>query len=130
MNILPEFESRQVLTNDELNWLASYLDSQNRLSRRMLIGCGLIGGLQVKLDNNTIQITNGATLTSAGHIVKLQTPNNITTYKKIKKYTQLKNAPIFALLPINHSTFLWPFLNVKWCVYFRCTVSFFAPDSQ
>jgi hypothetical protein len=88
INILPEFESRQVLTSDELNWLTSYLDSQNRLSRRMLIGCGLIGGLQVKLDNNSIQITNGLAITSAGHIVKLQHQNNITTYTKLKPYTQ------------------------------------------
>lgn len=88
MNILPEFESRQVLTSDELNWLTSYLDSQNRLSRRMLIGCGLIGGLQVKLLNNSIQISNGLAITSAGHIVKLQHPDSITTYTKIKIYTQ------------------------------------------
>lgn len=88
MNILPEFESRQVLTSDELNWLTSYLDSQNRLSRRMLIGCGLIGGLQVKLLNNSIQISNGLAITSAGHIVKLQHPDSITTYTKIKNYTQ------------------------------------------
>ena len=88
MNILPEFESRQVLTSDELNWLSSYLDSQNRLSRRMLTGCGLIGGLQVKLVNNSIQISNGLAITSAGHIVKLQHPNSITTFTKIKTYTQ------------------------------------------
>jgi hypothetical protein len=86
MNILPEFESRQVLTSDELNWLTSYLDSQNRHSRRMLIGCGLIGGLQAKLVNNSIQITNGLAVTSAGHIVKLQNSNFVTTYTKIKKY--------------------------------------------
>lgn len=86
MNILPEFESRQVLTSDELNWLASYLDSQSRHSRRMLIGCGVVGGLQVKLVNNSIQITNGLAITSAGHIVKLQGANSITTYTKIKKY--------------------------------------------
>jgi hypothetical protein len=88
MNILPEFESRQVLTSDELNWLSSYLDSQNRLSRRMLTGCGLIGGLQVKLVNNSIQISNGLAITSAGHIVKLQHPNSFTTFTKIKTYTQ------------------------------------------
>lgn len=86
MNILPEFESRQVLTSDELNWLTSYLDSQERHSRRMLIGCGLIGGLQVKLVNNSIQITNGIAVTSAGHIVKLQGANTVATYTKIKKY--------------------------------------------
>lgn len=88
INILPEFESRQVLTSDELNWLTCYLDNQNRQSRRMLIGCGLISGLQVKLMNNSIQITNGCGLTSAGHIVSLHAQNNPVTYTKIKKYTQ------------------------------------------
>jgi len=88
MNILPEFESRQVLTSDELNWLTSYLDSQNRHSRRMLIGCGLIGGLQVKLLNNSIQISNGCAITSAGYVVQLHQTNEITTYTKVKKYTQ------------------------------------------
>jgi hypothetical protein len=87
MNILPEFESRQVLTSEELNWMASYLDSQTRQSRRLLIGCGLIGGLQVKLVNNSIQVTNGIAVTSAGHIVKLQHANSFTTYTKIKQYT-------------------------------------------
>ena len=88
MNILPEFESRQVLTSDELNWLTSYLDSQNRHSRRMLMGCGVVGGLQVKLVNNSIQVTNGLAVTSAGHIVTLQNANSVTTYTKIKKYEQ------------------------------------------
>lgn len=90
MNILPEFESRQVLTSDELNWLTSYLDSQNRLSRKILLGCGVIGGLQIKLNTNptSIKLTNGCALTSAGHIVSLQNERDSTTFNKIKKYTQ------------------------------------------
>ncbi|MES2797451.1 MAG: hypothetical protein V4683_15880 [Bacteroidota bacterium] len=87
INTLPEFESRQVLTSDELNWLTCYLDSQNRQSRRFLIGCGLIGGLQVRLIGNTVQLTNGIGITSAGHIVSLQKSGaDITTFTKIKKY--------------------------------------------
>jgi hypothetical protein len=92
INILPEFESRQVLTSDELNWTACYLDTQNRQSRRFLIGCGLIGGLQVQLLNNSVQITNGIGLTSAGHIVSLSSNTApFTTYTKFKKYTQKAN---------------------------------------
>ena len=87
INILPEFESRQVLTSDELNWLACYLDTQNRQSRRFLTGCGLVGGLQVRLNNNEVQISNGVGLSSAGHIVLLSnTTSEFTTYTKIKKY--------------------------------------------
>lgn len=92
INILPEFESRQVLTSDELNWTACYLDTQNRQSRRFLIGCGLIGGLQVKLVNNSVQVTNGIGLTSAGHIVsQTKADTAFTTYTKFKKYTQRAN---------------------------------------
>lgn len=92
INIFPEFESRQVLTADELNWMACYLDTQERQSRRFLIGCGLIGGLQVKLVNNSVQVTNGIGITSAGHIVSLAGGvNGITTYTKQKPYTQQAN---------------------------------------
>lgn len=88
MNILPEFESRQVLTSDELNWLTCYLDSQNRQTRRVLIGGGVIGGLQVKLVDNSIQITSGAALTSAGYILSLEHKDNITVYNKTREYKQ------------------------------------------
>ncbi|HUS02388.1 MAG TPA: hypothetical protein VMY77_11710, partial [Chitinophagaceae bacterium] len=89
INTLPEFESRQVLTSDELNWLTCYLDTQGRQSRRFLTGCGLVGGLQVQLNNNTVQITNGIGVTSAGHIVLLSNNSSeFTAYTKIKKYVQ------------------------------------------
>ncbi|MBX3257546.1 MAG: carboxypeptidase-like regulatory domain-containing protein [Chitinophagaceae bacterium] len=92
INIFPEFESRQVLTADELNWMACYLDTQERQSRRFLIGCGLIGGLQVKLVSNSVQITHGIGVTSAGHIVSLAGGNSgFTTYTKQKPYTQQAN---------------------------------------
>lgn len=89
INIFPEFESRQVLTSDELNWMACYLDTQTRQSRRFLAGCGPIGGLQVRLLNNSVQVTNGIGVTSAGHIVSLFS-NDVafTTYTKAKPYTQ------------------------------------------
>jgi len=91
INIFPEFESRQVLTSDELNWMACYLDTQNRQSRRFLAGCGLIAGLQVRLLNNSVQVTNGIGLTSAGHIVSLFNSGGFTTYTKAKPYTQKNN---------------------------------------
>jgi hypothetical protein len=92
INIFPEFESRQVLTSDELNWMACYLDTQNRQSRRFLAGCGLIGGLQVRLLNNSVQVTNGIGVTSAGHIVtQFSNEAGFTTYTKAKPYTQKAN---------------------------------------
>lgn len=92
INIFPEFESRQVLTADELNWMACYLDTQERQSRRFLIGCGLIGGLQVKLVNNSVQVTHGIGITSAGHIVSLTgSVSGITTFSRQKPYAQQAN---------------------------------------
>jgi hypothetical protein len=75
INILPEFESRQVLTSDELNWMATYLDVQSRQTRRMLIGCGVVGGLQVRLQGNAVQVSPGLGITSAGHIVSVSGSN-------------------------------------------------------
>lgn len=88
INTLPEFESRQVLTDDELNWVTCYLDSQNRQSRQMLLGSGLLAGLQIRLVNDTVQVTNGLGLSSAGHIIKLQhAANEHTTFTRQLKYT-------------------------------------------
>ncbi len=87
INILPEFESRQVLTSDELNWLTCYLDTQNRQTRRLLIGSGLIGGLQVRLNGNEVQISNGIGITSAGHIVQLFPQGaDMVRYTKTRPY--------------------------------------------
>lgn len=87
INILPEFEARQVLTSDELNWLACYLDSQNRQSRRLLFGSGIIGGLQiVNNSNKSIDVSNGCALTSAGHILTLGNDEEFTSFTKIKEY--------------------------------------------
>ena len=71
INTLPEFESRQVLTDDELNWVACYLDGQNRQTRQMLIGSGLLAGLQVRMLNDGIQLSNGIGLSSAGHVLAM-----------------------------------------------------------
>lgn len=86
INIFPEFESRQVLTSDELNWMGCYLDLQNRETRRLLIGCGLIGGLQLKFSANKIILSNGCGITSAGHIAILNHPDSFTTFSKLRKY--------------------------------------------
>ncbi len=86
INILPEFESRQVLTDDELNWLATYLDSQNRQSRMMLLGSGLLAGLQVRLEGSGIRLSNGVALTSAGHILAARhhTADFLTFTRQVK----------------------------------------------
>ncbi len=85
-NIFPEFESGQVLTKDELNWLAVYLDSQNRQTRRMLVGCGIVSGLHVKSESNGIRISGGVAVSSAGHILSLiPESGNAVLYNKLRE---------------------------------------------
>ncbi len=48
-NFYPEFVADQVLTADHLNELFDYLDEQDRLTRRCLIGIGIVCGLEVTL---------------------------------------------------------------------------------
>ncbi len=86
MNIFPEFESRQVLTSEELNWLGCYLDQQNRQTRRLLVGCGLVGGLQLRMKEDKLMVSNGCGITSAGHIAILSNSDSYTAFGKIRKY--------------------------------------------
>src|SRR5437660_11291192 len=71
-NILeyPVFEADQVLRSDHLNNMFNYLDDQNRLTRRNLIGIGIVCGLDVFNDKETITITKGLGVTSLGYIIQ------------------------------------------------------------
>ncbi len=53
------FEKDQVLTHDQLNSIAGYLDDQTRLGRIGLLGVGIICGLRVSLTGGVIQVTRG-----------------------------------------------------------------------
>ena len=53
------FEPDQVLTNDHLNELFDYLDVQERLTRNKLIGIGIVCGLEIDYQTETILISKG-----------------------------------------------------------------------
>jgi len=67
----PIFESNQVLTNDHLNKLRQYLESEDRLTRNKLIGDGIVSGFtfEIAADQSAITIYAGAGVTTAGFII-------------------------------------------------------------
>src|SRR6478672_1316211 len=71
----PVFEADQVLKADHLNSLFNYLDEENRLTRRYLIGIGIVCGLDSYYDKNTITITPGLGVTSLGYIIQFDGGN-------------------------------------------------------
>ncbi len=70
----PVFEPDQVLTSDHLNQLRAFLAAQDRLSRRLLHGIGIVCGLEISNpDKKTIRISKGVGITSKGFLITLET---------------------------------------------------------
>ncbi|WP_153801259.1 PKD domain-containing protein [Foetidibacter luteolus] len=73
------FEPDQVLTNDHLNELFDYLDTQERLTRNKLIGIGIVCGLEISFDaaEPSISISRGCGVTSKGYLIVGQEEDDI-----------------------------------------------------
>ncbi len=71
----PVFEPDQVLKSDHLNNMFNYLDEQNRLTRRNLIGIGIVCGLDSYYSSSTINITKGLGITSLGYLIQFDGSN-------------------------------------------------------
>ena len=84
------FEPDQVLTNDHLNELFDYLDVQERLTRNKLIGIGIVCGLEIDYQTETILISKGCGVTSKGYLIVLEE----TAYGQYVPYTLPAN-PIY-----------------------------------
>ena len=65
------FERDQVLTHEQLNSVAEYLDDQSRLTRTQLLGVGIVGGLLPALGKGRITIGKGVGVTSDGDLLGL-----------------------------------------------------------
>ncbi|TQV87429.1 hypothetical protein [Aliikangiella coralliicola] len=76
----PKFEADQVLTADQLNKLFSYLDLQNRWTRKCFIGAGIACGLRLEINeaNSTVFISAGCGLTTHGY--QISYPDSICTH--------------------------------------------------
>lgn len=88
------FERDQVLTHTQLNELATWLDQQDRLSRVTLVGVGIVAGLAVSRDSNSVTVGAGLGLTCDGDLVRIDTA---TTYPRLRPYdaTAPRYAPFF-----------------------------------
>jgi hypothetical protein len=85
------FEPDQVLTNDHLNELFEYLDTQERLTRNKLIGIGIVCGLEIDYQTNSILISKGCGVTSKGYLIVQEE----TAYTQYISYTLPAN-PLYS----------------------------------
>ena len=90
------FENDQVLTYDQLNSLADYLNDQARLTRVELLGVGVVAGLQVSLAGNVVTVRRGVGVTTDGDLLFLPTD---TVYDRFKPYDSA--APRYNPLYVN-----------------------------
>jgi hypothetical protein len=65
------FEDNQVLTAEQLNHVVQYFDYQERLTRARLLGVGIVCGLNIVFDRNSITVTKGVGVTSDGDLIVL-----------------------------------------------------------
>lgn len=77
------FERDQVLSHDQLNSVAGYLDQETRLNRTTLSGVGIICGLRVSIQGNTVALTRGAGVTTDGDLILI--PHDMV-YDRYKRY--------------------------------------------
>jgi len=91
------FEKDQVLTPEQLNGLAGYLDGQERLSRVALLGVGIACGFWPSLQGKRVRLGHGVGTTTDGDLVFLP---QATFYDRYKAYDS--SAPRYA--PFYHGT--------------------------
>ncbi|SEC21237.1 PKD repeat-containing protein [Tenacibaculum sp. MAR_2009_124] len=90
------FTQNQVLTEGQLNEIVNYFDDQDRLSRILLSGVGLLCGFEVSFSEeaSNIYISQGTAITTDGDIIKFFNEEgnknviqqNHNTYSFFKKY--------------------------------------------
>lgn len=89
------FEKDQVLTHDQLNSVADYLDDQSRLTRTALLGVGIACGLRVARQGDNITLSKGVGVTSDGDLLRI---TGDLVYDRFRPYDATKPAyaPFYA----------------------------------
>jgi len=87
------FEKNQVLTHEQLNSIADYQDDQSRLTRLNLLGVGIVCGLQVARQGDSVTVSPGVGLTTDGDLLQLDR----TVYDRFRAYdaTRPAYAPLY-----------------------------------
>ena len=76
------FEKDQVLTSDQLNSIAAYLEGQQHLDRVLLLGVGIISGLQLTLHkDNSLALGKGFGVATDGDLLALLQDTLFDRYK-------------------------------------------------
>ena len=67
---IPVFKPNQALTANHLNALREFLDEQDRLTRRTLVGIGVMCGFHLDVDSEAgVLISKGVAVTSEGYLM-------------------------------------------------------------
>ena len=102
INKYPVFEADQVLSQNHLNSIVSYLESQDRATRKGLIGIGIVCGLEISFSNDgrSITIGNGVAVTSLGFQIDWKA-KTFSNYKNVDKLSDN-----FLTTPVNNESYL------------------------
>ncbi|WP_299484205.1 hypothetical protein [uncultured Roseibium sp.] len=76
------FVSGQVLGARALNDLVSYLEGQDRLSRRTLSGIGVVCGFEVDAEGPLVHLSKGVAVTSEGYLIA----DDAESYDRVRPY--------------------------------------------
>lgn len=89
----PIFEADQVLSNQHLNGLVTYLEAQDRAIRKGLIGIGIVCGMDISFPTETsIKIGCGTAVTSLGFQINWE-EKTFSRYKPVEKLSDAFLAP-------------------------------------
>lgn len=77
----PFFAKDQVLTCDQLNQLAQYLDDGERLTRVRLLGVGLVSGLRLSGNDKALTLSAGIGITTDGDLIHCEAARRFDQWK-------------------------------------------------
>ncbi|MCT4624446.1 MAG: hypothetical protein N4A46_12555, partial [Schleiferiaceae bacterium] len=83
-NKYPVYEKDQVLSAQNLNDTTQYLEHQDLLTRRLLIGTGIACGLELNLTEEELKISAGNGVTSMGYLIDFCGDKS---YTQVRDYT-------------------------------------------
>ena len=96
-NFYPEFVADQVLTAKQLNDLFNYLDEQEQITRTILLGAGIVCGLDSSFNGKVIKISKGAGITTSGNIISFS-GDEFTHFRQYKLPDSLNSLNPYAHL--------------------------------
>lgn len=79
------FEPDQVLTHGQLNGITDYLDDQQRLTRVLLLGVGIVDGLRLSRSGNRVTVAKGFGISTDGDLLMLA---GNAVYDRFKPYDE------------------------------------------